>query len=180
MLLAQLIQDQTNRYAQIQDQIDQLLEQQRQIQAYLQQLGSVESKMESAAALIAEAVTQIRLHCPDELTAYQETINSLFGQSAIATLPEATDTITTEPQPDQPTPPDVMEVITNEPELPEVPNTMPDEYLEQGLESLKVHQLKKLCKQLGITPKRYKNDLLSQLKQWKRSQEGINSQERVA
>ena len=106
MLLQQLIASQQETYAQLQAQIESLQEQQRQIQAYLQRLGSVESKMESAAALIAEAVSAINSVCPDELPNYQNTINSLFGDAPIAQL-AATNEPAHQPTPQpEPTAPD--------------------------------------------------------------------------
>ncbi|NER52474.1 MAG: hypothetical protein F6J92_38720 [Symploca sp. SIO1A3] len=78
MLLAELTQSLQSQYAQIQIQIENLERQQREIQEKLQDVRSVESKMESAAALVAEAVAEITEVCPEELNSYQETINSLF------------------------------------------------------------------------------------------------------
>lgn len=86
MLLNQIISNQHALYAEIQAQIESLQEQQRQIQAHLQRLGSVESKMESAAQLVAEAIAEINAVCPDELTNYQHTITSLFDSGPIAQL----------------------------------------------------------------------------------------------
>ncbi|NMG10821.1 hypothetical protein [Brasilonema sp. UFV-L1] len=79
MLLSQAIETQTNIYNDIQAQINELQEQQRQIQVYLQRLGSVESKMESAAALLEEAIAEIGEVCPEELAGYKEVITSLFA-----------------------------------------------------------------------------------------------------
>lgn len=87
MLLNTLITTLQHQYSEIQSQIELLQESQRQIQAQLQAIGSVESKMESALALVAEAINDINHHCPDELNSYQETVNSLFS-GAIAQLPE--------------------------------------------------------------------------------------------
>jgi len=86
MLLNQAINAQQNTYAQIQVQIEALQEQQRQIQAYLQRLGSIESKMESAAQLMQEAIADIRETCPDELPVYQELITGFFGNAPVAFL----------------------------------------------------------------------------------------------
>lgn len=91
MLLNQIITSQHDIYAQIQSQIELLQEQQRQIQAYLQRLGGVESKMESAAQLVAEAIAEINAVCPDELKNYQRIITSLFGSTPIAQMNAAID-----------------------------------------------------------------------------------------
>ncbi|MGH8001263.1 MAG: hypothetical protein ACREPR_18020 [Brasilonema sp.] len=79
MLLSQAIESQQSLYAQLQVQIEALQEQQRLIQAQLQRLGSVESKMESAAALLEEAIAEIGEVCPEELPGYKEVITSLFA-----------------------------------------------------------------------------------------------------
>ena len=80
MLLSQAITTQQNLYSEIQAQIEVLQEKQREIQAYLQRLGSVESKMESAAQLLQEAISEIQNACPDELPQYQDLITGLFGE----------------------------------------------------------------------------------------------------
>lgn len=90
MLLAELTSSLQNHYAQIQEQIEALQEQQRLIQAQLQRVGSVESKMESAAVLIQEAIAEINEVCPEELENYQTTIDSLFTTTA-AQLPPSDD-----------------------------------------------------------------------------------------
>jgi len=88
MLLADLTASLQSQYAQIQSQIEALQEQQRQIQAQLQRVGSVESKMESAASLISEAIFEILEVCPEEIERYKATINSLFVRP-VAQLPES-------------------------------------------------------------------------------------------
>lgn len=134
MLLATLTANLQSSYAQIQSQIEALQEQQRLIQVQLQRVGSVESKMESAAALVAEAIAEIREVCPDELSAYQEVIGSLFCSQPIAQIQAGTD-IATEPEPQEnPVPPStddiqesaveiVAEEVTEEPaqEVPQEP-----------------------------------------------------------
>ncbi|NEP10862.1 MAG: hypothetical protein F6K14_11740 [Symploca sp. SIO2C1] len=90
MLLAELTTSLQNQYAQIQEQIEQLQEQQRLIQAQLQRVGSVESKMESAAVLMQEAIAEINEVCPEELDNYQATIDSLFTPTS-AQLPPVED-----------------------------------------------------------------------------------------
>ncbi len=97
MLLNQIISNQHALYAEIQAQIESLQEQQRQIQAHLQRLGSVESKMESAAQLVAEAIAEINAVCPDELANYEQTITSLFGSEPIAQLSAGNDEPPTPP-----------------------------------------------------------------------------------
>ena len=104
MLLNQIIQSQHALYAEIQAQIESLQEQQRQIQAHLQRLGSVESKMESAAQLVAEAIAEINAVCPDELINYQQTITSLFGCEPIAQLSAGNDEPPTSPTTPAPEP----------------------------------------------------------------------------
>ena len=94
MLLATLTANLQASYAAIQSQVESLQEQQRLIQAQLQRVGSVESKMESAAALVAEAIAEIREVCPDELNSYQQTIASLFDDAPIAQLTPAADETT--------------------------------------------------------------------------------------
>lgn len=124
MLLATLTAKLQNEYQAIQVQIDALLEQQRIIQAQLQRVGSVESKMESAAQLVAEAIAQIKEVCQeekglkkslrsvageieqikevcsdevvDDLVGYQDTINNFF-RSPVATL-EAGESDEAEPE----------------------------------------------------------------------------------
>lgn len=96
MLLAELTANLQNQYAQIQEQIEALQEQQRLIQAQLQRVGSVESKMESAAVLMQEAIAEINEVCPEELDNYQATISSLFTQS-VAQLPPSDDSVDVEP-----------------------------------------------------------------------------------
>lgn len=91
MLLEALQTKLTNQYQEIQEQIDRLQETQREIQAHLQRLGSVESKMESAAKLVTEAITGITEECPDEMASYQETINNLFPNKPVALLTEGED-----------------------------------------------------------------------------------------
>ncbi|NEP10639.1 MAG: hypothetical protein F6K14_10575 [Symploca sp. SIO2C1] len=91
MLLVELTNRLQNQYNQVQIQIEELQEQQRFLQAQLQRVGSVESKMESAAALVQEAIAEIRDVCPEELLDYQATINGLFGDEAIAYLPQQQD-----------------------------------------------------------------------------------------
>jgi hypothetical protein len=86
MLLSTAIQTQQNSYAEIQVQIEALQEQQRQIQAYLQRLGSIESKMESAAQLMQEAIADIREACPDELPGYKQLISGFFQDNPVAFL----------------------------------------------------------------------------------------------
>jgi hypothetical protein len=100
MLLTTLTANLQSSYAQIQSQIEALQEQQRLIQAQLQRVGSVESKMESAAALVAEAIAEIRDVCPEELSAYQEVIGSLFCSQPIAQIQAGTD-IATESEPQE-------------------------------------------------------------------------------
>jgi hypothetical protein len=118
MLLATLTANLQSNYAQIQSQIEALQEQQRLIQAQLQRVGSVESKMESAAALVAEAIAEIRDVCPEELTSYQEVISGLFCSQPIAQIQAGTD-IATESNPEEnPVPPQgdepTIEVVTQE------------------------------------------------------------------
>jgi hypothetical protein len=86
MLLSQLTANLQNQYATMQAQIEALQEQQRLIQAQLQRVGSVESKMESAAQLVAEAIAEIREVCPEELSAYQEVVSSLFRNAPVAQI----------------------------------------------------------------------------------------------
>lgn len=93
MLLSQLTANLQNQYAAFQAQIEALQEQQRLIQAQLQRVGSVESKMESAAALVAEAIAEIRDVCPEELGAYRQVISGLFGDAPIAQIEPGTDSI---------------------------------------------------------------------------------------
>jgi hypothetical protein len=115
MLLATLTANLQASYADIQVQIEQLQEQQRLIQAQLQRVGSVESKMESAAALVAEAISEIREVCPDEIDNYRLTITSLFGGAPVAQLTPGADDITNEVEP-QPAPaePEIEEVWADE------------------------------------------------------------------
>ena len=86
MLLTTLTTNLQSSYADIQVQIEALQEQQRLIQAQLQRVGSVESKMESAASLIAEAIAEIREVCPEELVAYREVISGLFDGTPVAQI----------------------------------------------------------------------------------------------
>ena len=102
MLLNQAIASQQSLYSEIQAQIEVLQEQQRQIHGYLQRLGSVESKMESAAKLLQEAISEIQNTCPDELPQYQDLITGLFGDKAIAHLEASI-------EPESPTPPTTPE-----------------------------------------------------------------------
>ncbi|NER45755.1 MAG: hypothetical protein F6J92_03520 [Symploca sp. SIO1A3] len=90
MLLAQLTESLQQQFNQLQVQIEQLQEQQRLIQAQLQRVGSVESKMESAAVLVQEAIAEINDVCPEELDNYQQTVNSLFT-NVTAQLPSSDD-----------------------------------------------------------------------------------------
>jgi hypothetical protein len=109
MLLSALTANLQTSYADIQAQIEALQEQQRLIQAQLQRVGSVESKMESAAALVAEAIAEIREVCPEELSAYQEVISGLFCDAPIAQIQAGAD-IAPESQPEEnPVPPDSEE-----------------------------------------------------------------------
>jgi hypothetical protein len=121
MLLATLTANLQNQYATIQVQIEALQEQQRLIQAQLQRVGSVESKMESAAALVAEAISEIREVCPDEIDNYRLTITSLFGDAPVAQLAPAADEVADEVEP-QPSPvePEIEEVWGDEAETIEV------------------------------------------------------------
>lgn len=108
MLLNQAIANQQNLYADIQVQIDELLEKQRQIQAHLQRLGSVESQMESAAALVQEAIASINEVCPDELQQYRELITSMFTNPVGLLNPKTTPSTEIDPDfpgDDDPTPP---------------------------------------------------------------------------
>jgi hypothetical protein len=100
MLLATLTANLQSSYAQIQSQIEALQEQQRLIQAQLQRVGSVESKMESAAALVAEAIAEIREVCPEELSDYRQVIDGLFGDAPIAQI-QAGEDVSPEPQPQE-------------------------------------------------------------------------------
>lgn len=116
MLLADLIALQHSEYAQVQVEIDQLLERQRNIQTFLQRLGSVESKMESAAQLMQEAIAEIRNTCPDELNNYQVLVTSFFGDIA-GRLEAGSDTTAQDAQPTSP--PEQPEKDVN----PEITNT---------------------------------------------------------
>lgn len=89
MLLNDLLARQQGQFDAIQEQIERLQEQQRQIQARVQRIGSCESKMESAAALLQQAIANVRDVCPEELDNYRAVVLSLFEGHTIAHLPEA-------------------------------------------------------------------------------------------
>ena len=101
MLLAALITNLQSSYADIQAQIEALQEQQRLIQAQLQRVGAVESKMEGAAALVAEAIADIREICPEELGNYHGVISSLFGDAPAAQILPGEDAPDSEPAPSE-------------------------------------------------------------------------------
>ena len=97
MLLASLIQQQQDNYAQIQVQIELLQEKQREIQANLQKLGSVESKMVAAVQLVHDAIAAIKEICPSELDSYKQTVLVLFGEGVVTQIePSAEDTKATD------------------------------------------------------------------------------------
>jgi hypothetical protein len=129
MLLATLTANLQSSYADIQIQIEALQEQQRLIQAQLQRIGSVESKMESAAALVAEAIAEIREVCPEELNAYKEVVSGLFCGAPIAQIGAGED-ITPEPQPKE----DTVPTDSEEPAL-EVESSTIEEDKEDSAES---------------------------------------------
>ncbi|MUH00359.1 hypothetical protein F7734_52060 [Scytonema sp. UIC 10036] len=103
MLLTQAISAQQALYANIEAEIQALQARQREIQSYLQTLGGIESKMESAALLVQEAIAEIKQHCPDELPAYQTLINGFFDSTVAGQIAPSDDTDPTPPAP--PTPP---------------------------------------------------------------------------
>lgn len=109
MLLQELIAKHRQEIEAIESRIADLQQKQREEQAYLQRLGGIQSKMASAAHAVAVAVTEIRQACPGELVAYRETINSLFGDAAIAQLPatDADTDIEVAPEPEPSPTPDV-------------------------------------------------------------------------
>lgn len=172
MLLSQAIATQQNLYNEIQAQIEALQEKQREIQRYLQRLGSVESKMESAAQLLQEAINEIQNTCPDELPAYQDLIGGLFGDSPIAQIeassiePEAV--ATPEPTPN-PTPgdskddskTDIKTTITvtatavdnNTPTTPDQGKEVAAKPNERDFSRLSWKGLQKLAASYGASPK---------------------------
>lgn len=95
MLLSTLTASLQSDYANLQSQIEAMQESQRQIVDKLQQVGAVESKMQTAVLALQEAIASINEVCPEELGAYQETINSLF-QAPVAILGAAVDEPETE------------------------------------------------------------------------------------
>lgn len=133
MLLATLTANLQSSYAQIQSQIEVLQEQQRLIQAQLQRVGSVESKMESAAALVAEAIAEIREVCPGELIAYQEVISDLFCSQPIAQIQAGEDTTESEPQ-ENPVPPSADD--TQEPALEVTAEEVEEDSAEETTDAL--------------------------------------------
>jgi hypothetical protein len=139
MLLATLTANLQNQYTQFQVQIEALQEHQRIIQSQLQRVGSVESKMESAALLLQEAIAEISDVCPEELTSYQETINSLFGSTVAGILPEAT--LDPEPEPQLEPTPDAPTDETITVESKEVTDT-PIETNGNGYHPLNLEQIK--------------------------------------
>lgn len=102
MLLQSLTNQLQSDYAAVQAQIEALQEQQRLIQAQLQRIGSVESKMESAVALVMEAIAEIKEVCPEELDGYKGTITNLFDASPSPLLPASESTPEPQPEPTEP------------------------------------------------------------------------------
>lgn len=185
MLLNQIISSQHALYAEIQNQIETLQEQQRQIQAYLQRLGSVESKMESAAQLVAEAIAEINAVCPDELANYQQTITSLFGSGPIAQMSAANDEPPTPPTrtsgtsgtsaPENPNNDDAIEatavVVADEIIVTATEVAAPTEqdvevgssHSEQDFSRLSWQQLQKLAAKYSISPRGLKRPQVESL-----------------
>lgn len=173
MLLNNLIVSLQNQYSDIQSQIELLQESQRQIQAQLQAIGSVESKMESALALVAEAISDINHHCPDELGNYQKTVNSLFS-GAIAHIPPQND----ENDENESAP---VEVEVEAEKLPESQikstPTEPENNIEEengesqgekvyefpDLDILTASRLRQICRELGLSDKGIKNTLVNRI-----------------
>lgn len=161
MLLQSLTNQLQSDYAAVQVQIEELQEQQRLIQAQLQRIGSVESKMESAAALVMEAIADIKEVCPKELAGYKTTILSLFTDAPSPALPAVKPEPTEPapeptPEPTEPTEPtgDTVDVTaTTEPEA------KADEAIAtiEELNELAVAAIRKLAgiKKVATTGRRY-------------------------
>lgn len=151
MLLSTLTANLQANYATIQAQIEVLQEQQRQIQAQLQRLGSVESKMESAAALIMEAIADIREVCPEELPGYKQVVTGLFGK-AIALI---------QPEPEVVEPEVVAEVV--EPKVvAEVVEPSENLIPLDKLNELPINALRAIAKIKGISSKNLKRYEIAQ------------------
>ena len=180
MLLNQAIATQQSLYSEIQSQIDALQEKQREIQAYLQRLGSVESKMESAALLLQEAVSEIQNTCPEELQQYQDLITGLFTAKPVAHLEASIEEPTQETAPETPTPGDSSvdstidsnPVITvtskvvdeNLPDTTTEPKEVANKPIEKDFSRLSWTSLQKFAARHGISPKgRKRSDVEKEL-----------------
>jgi hypothetical protein len=160
MLLATLTAQLQSTYATIQIQIEELQEQQRQIQAQLQRIGSVESEMESAIALVSQAIASIKEICPEELGSYQRSVTSLFEGGDFSLLPPAPAPTPT------PAPTPVEEISTIEVESESISDRV-DQVNQvnvvDALEKLSIQKIRTLAKEKGVGGQGNRSDIARRL-----------------
>lgn len=78
MLLNDLQKALEIQYSELQEQINLLQEEQKRVQAKMQQVGSVESKIESALALLSEGLRDAREVCPEQIELVKKVNLSLY------------------------------------------------------------------------------------------------------
>lgn len=83
MLLNDLQKALEIQYSELQEQINLLQEEQKRVQAKMQQVGSVESKIESALALLSEGLRDAREVCPDQIELVKKANLSLYDDRVL-------------------------------------------------------------------------------------------------
>lgn len=83
MLLNDLQKALEIQYSELQEQINLLQEEQKRVQAKMQQVGSVESKIESALALLSEGLRDAREICPDQIELVKKANLSLYDDRVL-------------------------------------------------------------------------------------------------